>query len=269
MNNKDERTERSERTATRVLVALDCAYPSSEALQELVGLLGTEQVELTGLYIEDEDLFRAASFPGLREISLTGQMLELNADRLRGDIDRDLARIRRAFEELADRLRLRHRFAVARGRLADALSEAASESDFVVVSRTVRVSGLRTRPAPCFDPLLKQAKGVLFVNEPWASGSSVIVLGAEPAALAAAAHIAEAEHIRLVVALPQHVPQPASLPQGAHLVRITDRGVTAVAELCLRREARLLVLPADAGLETGALLALLLDRVSCSVLKLA
>jgi hypothetical protein len=255
----------SERRETRVLVALDCAHPSTEALEQLVRLLGAEHLELTGLYIEDEDLLRAAGIPGLREISLSGHVSELTADRLRGDMDRDLARIRGAFEQLAERLRLRHHFSVARGRLADALSAAASESDFVVVSRTVRVSGLRTRAGPYFDLLLKQPKGILFVNEPWASGSSVIVLGTEPAALAAAAGIAEAEHVRLVVALLQHIPQPESLPHGAQVVRIADRGVNAIAELCLRRDARLLVLPADAGLDTGAVL----DRVSCSVLKLA
>ena len=85
--------------------------------------------------------------------------------------------MRKAFEALAHELSLRCRVEVARGRLSEALCTAASESDFVLVSRTVRTSGLRPRTAPQFGPLLHQTRRVLFVNEPWASGSTVVVLG--------------------------------------------------------------------------------------------
>jgi hypothetical protein len=258
----------NERIHTRVLVALDCDRPSSDALQRLPQLLGSESLELTGLYVEDEDLMRAARLPGLREISLAGHETELTLDRLEQELTRDLARIRSAFEDAAKQLQLRARFEVARGRIAEALCAAASQSDFVLVSRALRTSGLRPRAAPQFGQLASQARRILFVNEPWASGTSIVVLGADPEALAAGLRLAEAESLDLVVAVPHAAAAPRTLPPKTTLVRVPYWSEDAIANLCMRHDARLLIVPPDTGLETGALLTGLLDRLPCSLLKL-
>ena len=235
----------SERDVTRVLIAFDCAQPGSEVLRRLPQLLGSEQLALTGLYVEDEDLLRAARLPGLREISPTGQLLELSLERIERELEADHARIRARFEEVARDLRFHHSFEVTRGRLTDAICAAAERSDFVLVSRTLRASGLQPRPAPQFGPLLAQAKSVLFVNEPWSSGHAVVVLGA-------------------VAAEP-----PATLPREAVVERLPEWSEDAIARLCSHHDARLLVVAPGEPLDTAALLAGLMDRLPCSLLKLA
>ena len=258
-----------EPSRTRVLVALDNGHPSSEALQQLAQLLDAESLELIGLYVEDENLRRAARLPGLREISLSGQELELSLERIEADVARDLVRIRSGFEHTARALRLRCRFEVARGYIAEALCAAATKSDFVLVSRTLRASGLRGRSAPHFGPLVSQARRILFVNEPWASGKSVIVLGNDPVAIATGRRLAEAESLELVVALPHFSGAPRELPPQATIARLPDWSEDAIANLCLRHDARLLIVAEGADLDTAALLTGLLDRLPCSLLKLA
>lgn len=259
----------NERLRKRVLVALDCTHPSGETLRQLPRLLGSAPLEITGLYIEDEDLMRAARLPGLREISLTGQIVELDLDRLRRDIAAELATVRKAFEELARELSLHCRVEVARGRVSETLCTAASESDFVLVSRTVRTSGLRPRTAPQFGPLLHQTRRVLFVNEPWASGTTVIVLGDDREAIDTGKRLADAEGLRLIVALPRSAPLPPGLPDACEIVRLSDRSEDAIADLCQQRDARLLIVPGDDDLDTATLLTGLMDRLPCSLLKLA
>jgi hypothetical protein len=226
-------------------------------------------MEITGLYVEDEDLMRAARLPGLREISLSGHIAELDFGRLQRDIAAELATVRKALEELAHELRMRCRVEVARGRLAEALSAAACESDFVVVSRTLRASGLRPRAGVQFGPLLHQIERILFVNEPWASGTSVIVLGADREALDTGKRVADAEGLRLIVALARTAALPEHLPDSCDIVRIADWSEDAIAELCLQRDARLLIVRGDQTLDVATLLTRLMDRLPCSLLKLA
>jgi len=258
----------TDNTDTRVLVALDFAHPSGELLQRLPELLGSTHLELTGFYVEDEDLLRAARLPGLREISLAGQELELSLDRLQRDLAMEVQRVRSAFESIARELSMRCRFEVARGQAAEALSQAASASDFVIVTRTLRASGLRPRRGPQFGPLLQCSRRILFVNEPWASGTTVVVLGDDPAALAAGRRIARTEALGLVVAVRASMPVPEDLPAEARVVRLTEWTEDAIAHLCLVQDARLLITPGDDSFDTTALLCSLMDRLPCSLLKL-
>lgn len=72
-------------TRTRVLISFDCGRPSFELLQLLPRLLGAKPLELIGLYVEDEDLLRAAALPCLREVSLNGQVAEMDVNRLQDE----------------------------------------------------------------------------------------------------------------------------------------------------------------------------------------
>ncbi len=258
----------SETIYTRVLIAFDCAHPSHEVLLQLPHLIGSENLELTGLYVEDEDLMRAASLPGLREISLSGQELDLTLERLQEEMAADLSGIREAFESIARTMRLRYHFEVARGRITEALCDAAQHSDFVLVTRTLRHSGLRPRMGQQFGPLLAQTKRILFVNEPWASGTAIVVVGDDAATIDAGARLAAAEALKLVIALPAGAEIPPAAPAASIIVRLTRWNEDTIADLCLARDARLLILPGDESLDAGALLAGLMDRLPCSLLKL-
>ncbi len=259
--------------AARVLMALDRHEPDEAVLRAVAALLDPGQLDVTALYVEDEDLLRAANLPGLQEISLSGERTALDPVRIAGEMAREATAARRAFDGLAARLirehgRLQHRFRVARGQLAEEIARAAGESDFVMISRTVRTSCLHARVGRSFAALLRQPRHVLFVNEPWATGSSVVVLHGSRLALDYADRLARTEGLRLVVAVPP-VASEAELPAGAEARQLASWEEEAVAELCLREDARLLVLAELPGLDWSELLVSLMDRLPCSVLKLA
>jgi hypothetical protein len=258
----------SSETFIRVLAAIDYSSPSREVLQQLPRLLGSESIEITGLFIEDEDLLRAANLPGLREVSLSGQEIELDIERVRRQTAEEIDRMRRAFGTVARGLRMRHRFEIARGRLAESLCRAAEQSDFVLITRSVRASGLRARRGLQFRELLDQPKDVLFVNEPWASGRSIVVLDGDAEALRVGTRLTEVEGLELVVALPEAAPTPEWLADDCRIVRVRDWSEDTIADLCLAADARLLILPAQQPLQWSELLMHLMDRLPCSLLKL-
>jgi hypothetical protein len=257
----------------RVLVTFDCSHPDEAVLRQLAELLAAEALELTGLFVEDEDLLRAAALPGLREISLSGAESGLDPDRLARELARDAETARQTFQRLAQTLakrhgRLRHRFLVTRGRTAEEIHRAAAEADFVLVTRALRASGFRPRLGRTFQELVRQPVNLMFVNEPWASGSSVVVLHGSPAALDYAARLAESEGLRLVVAVPAVEPADA-LPAGAVIRHLPDWAEERLADLCLTEDARLLVMTTRPDVDWAELLVSLMDRLPCSLLKLA
>jgi hypothetical protein len=253
----------------RLLVALDSRTPDVGALRLLARLGDGGPLDVTCLFVEDEDLARAAALPGLREVSLTGQVQTLDPERIAREVAADAEAARQAFARLAAELArehraLEHRFLVTRGRLAEEFHRAAAGSDLVMVTRALRTSGLRPRLGRSFLDLVREPKPVLFVNEPWASGSSVVVLGDGPETLARAGRLAEAEGLPLVAV----GPAGTSTPDGVRLHTLPDVSETSIAEACQAEDARLLVVPARADIDWPELLVSLLDRLPCSVLKL-
>ena len=259
-------------TTTRVLISFDCGHPSEELLQLLPRLLGTRPLELTGLYVEDEDLLRAAALPGLREVSLNGQVAEMDVDRLQKEQAAEASAIRSTFEAVAARMRMQHRFLVTRGRASEELTRIADDSDFVLITRALRTSGLRPRSGVHYDRLLRQSRNILFVNEPWRSGSSVVVLGGTGDSLDVARRFSEAETLTVVLAA--KAPEPHGLEtdprllDGERRVTLAEWTEEAIADLCLAQDARLLIVPKTHPLNWEELLPRLMDRLPCSVLKL-
>jgi len=253
-------------------VAPDAAGPEQAVLGMLGAMEGQVRLDVTCLYVEDADLLAAARLPGLREVSLAGEESSLDPARLSMDMQRAAAAAEQHFQRTARQLarlhaHLDHRFQVARGRLAEELNRAAVDADLVVLSRALRATGLRPRTGRSFLDLLRQPGAVLLINEPWASGSAVVVLGDSQGAVDHAARLADLEGLSLVVALRRADGSPA-VPQGARVRTLEDWDETAVAELCHAVNARLLVAPDATGMDWAGLLASLVDRLPCSVLKL-
>jgi len=252
---------------SRVLVVLEGVEPSNDTLAQLSRVLGTNALELVGLFVEDEDLYRAVRLPVFRDVSLTGEVLDSDHDRLQRDIDGELRRLSVNFETAVRAFRYQCHVEVVRGHWLDTLSEVAQQFALVLVSRTERVSGLQHRSVPEFQLLLKPGRNVLIVNEPWSSGRSVVVVGADPQALHAGDRIAQPERLDLVVVLSAGDPVPKDLPEGAVVVRINDWTEAAVTNICKRWDARLLVAREEPW--NHSILAGLLDRLPCSLLRLA
>ena len=259
-------------TITRVLISFDCGHPSEELLQLLPRLLGTRPLELTGLYVEDEDLLQAAALPCLREVSLNGQVAAMDVNRLQQEQAAEASAIRRTFEAVAARMQMQHRFLVTRGRASEELTRIADDSDFVLITRALRTSGLRPRSGVHYDGLLRRSRNILFVNEPWKSGSSVVVLGGTGDSLEVARRFSEAESLTVVLAAKASEPQsPEADPkllQGERRVTLAEWTEQAIADLCLAEDARLLIVPETHPVDWAELLPTLVDRLPCSVLQL-
>jgi len=259
-------------TRSRVLISFDCGRPSEELLRLLPRLLGAKPLELIGLYVEDEDLLRAAALPCLREVSLNGHVAEMDVDRLQDQQAAEASAIRRTFEEVAGRMQIQHRFLVTRGRASEELIRVAADSDFVMITRALRTSGLRPRRGLHYDALLRDPRNILFVNEPWRSGSAVIVLGGSEDSLAVARRFSEAEALTVVLATPKAGAQGSAaeseLLAGERRVTLQEWSEEAIAELCLAQDARLLIIPRTQPLDWAKLLPRLMDRLPCSVLQL-
>lgn len=263
-------TEPAESTK-RVLLTLDCGTIDEDSLRALKLLTEDEDVEVTGLYVEDEDLFRAARLPGMAEVLVSGEVTTLDHDHLTAQITREAQRARSQFETFVRNLRLRGSFQIARGRVVEKLVEAAANSDYVVVSRSLRTSGLRTRHGSQFEPLIQGQRNLLFVNEPWRSGSSIVVLcEANPSqcerALAIARKFAAQDNLNLLIALPQA--NGHALDPVFQQVVMQNWNEAAVAELCETADARLLIVPPTSHLDWRQLLLALVDRLPCSLLRL-
>ena len=259
---------------TRVLLTLDCGAVDADSLRAAKLIAADGQLEITGLYVEDEDLYRAAQLPGATEVSSAGQISVLDHDALAVQIGQEAQRARMQFEKLAGVLKLPFSFRIARGRLVETLLNAAAKSDLVVVSRSLRTSGLRARHASEFRPLIEQQRSLLFINEPWRSGRAVIVLCESPSprserALLAGKRIAEDDDLRLLMAVPQGFePADSARPAGVELLVLPEWTEAAIVDLCETSDARLLVVPAGQHIDWRTMLLRLVDRLSCSLLKL-
>ncbi|MCB1685864.1 MAG: hypothetical protein KDI31_15325 [Pseudomonadales bacterium] len=258
---------------TRILISFDCDSIAPDVLEMLAVLGDGQNMELTGLFVEDEDLLRAARLPGLREVSLTGEVRNLSVDQISRQLSQQATQAKARFEASVRKLNYTGNFRIVRGHALEPVAAAARGSDLVVITRSLRSSGLRARLGLAFETIVSEHSNVLFVNEPWASGSSVIALCESPEggcarALATARRFAEREDLDLVIALPAGTGADPQVNSRERVVRLSDWGETGIVALCEREDARLLVLSPSKQLDWRNLLVRLMDRLSCSLLRL-
>ena len=257
----------------QVVFVFDCGSADLAALRAIRPLAGGVVPRVMGLFIEDEALYGAAALPGVVEVSLASLKAEhLDPARMRQDLERHAQEMRSRFEQSAQHLRLHHSFKTLRGEPAEMLSNVAGRSDFVVLCRPQRGAGFRSRRLVHLDHLMSRYRQLMFVNEPWETGSRVVVVagGATPAgdyAVGKGADIAAAEGLEFVIATAADASR--RLDQAAvpgRLVALEEISEATIVTLCQREDARLLVVDVDEQLDWQALLDRLLDRLACSLL---
>jgi hypothetical protein len=256
----------------QVLFVLDCGAREAEVLRTVPFLSDPGTMEVKGLFIEDEDLLGAARLPGVTEISITNlETKELDPARIAHDLTRQAQHAQNIFEASARKLKLRHSFEVSRGRTGEALVKAAMTSDVVVICRPLRASGLRARRGAEFAALIAEHARILFVNEPWSTGTSIVAVNVDEApssreALQRAHTIASNESLDLVLATLPNAPTADSAWPVDQTVELAQATEETLIELCQRCDARLLVVPPIDGVDWQKLLVGLLDKLSCSLL---
>jgi len=252
--------------ALRVVVALDPGAPRDEAFEAVAALLDPARTELTALFIEDDNLTRLATLPGVREVRTGPEPRTRSLDP--AALDRQLAeraaRIRRTCERAAARQRLRLAdFLVRRGEVLAELERAARDTELLVVGRSLRSAAARSwlgaTPERVTDRLgSAPAGGLLFVHEPWRTGTSVLLLAGVGTADDSERALEQARTLAAAEALPLHRLDDPALGVD----------VAALADACARTDARVLVLPRSAVADATAL-ARLLAELPASVLLTA
>jgi nucleotide-binding universal stress UspA family protein len=219
----------------RILVAIDASAASLDALAAAASLAARLGSELSGLFVEDEDLLRLAGLPFGDVFPTTGGGRE-RLDRTSAEAAlRALAsRAREALERTASSHQVACSFRVTRGRVVREVLAAAEAADLVVlgatghgrsapgaVGQTARAAAGRARA-----PVLLLSRGSRL-----AGGAVVAVDDGTPSgtrAVAAARRLSQADRPPAIVCTP-------------------DGRAPAIVDAIARLAAALVVLPAEAA----------------------
>jgi len=120
----------------RILLALDASPGSLAALEGAVDLAAKIEAELSGVFVEDEDLMRMAESPYARQILYPSAA---GTPTSRVSVERELKsqaeRARDTLARAAQRAHIRWSFRVVRGQVTPQLLAAAGEGDLLAVGR--------------------------------------------------------------------------------------------------------------------------------------
>ncbi len=120
----------------RVLVALDSSAASGTTLEIAAGLAAASACELSGLFVEDQDLLRLAELPFAQEIQLTRAISRtLAPEQLLRDLHAQAESFRAAMARQAQHHRLAWSFQITRGRSDEAILLAAMAGDIIAMAR--------------------------------------------------------------------------------------------------------------------------------------
>ena len=128
-----------ERSIRKILVALDSSIHSTAALEASVELAARLEAELTGLFIEDVNLFRLAEFPFAREISFFSPTLRrIDLADLQRQVRAQANRMRSLLSAYATRAGIAWDFRIVRGTVTAEVMTAAAEADLIVLGKRGR-----------------------------------------------------------------------------------------------------------------------------------
>ncbi|MGI9327605.1 MAG: hypothetical protein ACR2PZ_20470 [Pseudomonadales bacterium] len=257
---------------SQVLIVSDASRTEHNLVREIHLLLGSERISLKGLFIEDEEVLRATGLPIVKEVSHAGEVRDLTQDRLRQEFLQVASSLKHTLSNIANEMGYSSSFEVVKGSHSVELARAAADVDFVVFARAHLPGYLRPRRGPDLVPLLSQAKSLLVVNEPWLSGRSVVVVYegmASAEALRLAGGYARSAALDLIVVTPEGAQNPEEEAYATAQQVEMECTESALATLCQARDARLLVFSHSDSLQLANMLPELVDRVPCSILRLA
>ena len=120
----------------RILVALDASADSAAALEAAVALAARLEAELTGLFVEDIEVVRAAGFPFAREIRVFQRApRSIDATELEAQLRARARAIERTLARSAGEADVTFRFRRVRGRVDAEVLAATGDVDLVVLGR--------------------------------------------------------------------------------------------------------------------------------------
>jgi nucleotide-binding universal stress UspA family protein len=155
----------------RILVALDASHHSLAALEAAVELAVGMRAELSGLYVEDVNLLRAAGSPATWQVHypyISGT--QLDAERMARQLRAQASQARRALVSACERRKVKWSFQIVRGEVAHEVVAAAEEADMLILGKVSRPLVRQIRlgstalaaaiQAPCCVLLLQRDEGI-------------------------------------------------------------------------------------------------------------
>ncbi len=121
----------------RILVAADASPQSQAALAAAVQLAAAVEAEVEGLFVEDEQVLRAAGLPFTAEVRTHSQPpTPLSDRRMERQLRRQAERAEAALQRTAESLDVPHSFQVVTGAVTQELRAAAAEADLLALGKT-------------------------------------------------------------------------------------------------------------------------------------
>lgn len=148
----------TERTMHRRLIVELChGGADARTLRAVAEFAALLELDLHGLFIEDEALLLLAELPFVREIRLpTHEWQKVEAGRIAGELRRAAENAQRLLHEIAAALGVPHAFEVRRGDPAEIIAVIASGSDIIVIAEPAAPGG---RLAPALSRVQAAAHG--------------------------------------------------------------------------------------------------------------
>lgn len=130
---RKETEDNGEAPQARIVVGLDTSLVTRDALALAARLAASVDARLKGIFVEDENLLHLADLPFAREISFSGEIRELDAERMLRAMKAQAESARRMLARIASEAHIDWSFDVRRGRPLAALAEHAVEDDTLVI----------------------------------------------------------------------------------------------------------------------------------------
>lgn len=194
----------------RVIIQLDAASETREAIDTAARLAALAQAPLQGIFVEDEDLLGLANLPFARHVTLGTGTERLIPEHVERQLRVVAERARRDLDTAAERHGVAWSFEIVRGSSERALA-GASERDLIVAGALTRPVAGQFRLGCRWWPSISAAPGpFLLARRRWeANGGVLIVLRDESQGsvrlLETAVGIAEARNPNLTVIGPADV----------------------------------------------------------------
>lgn len=253
---------------TRIVYAADRVPSDDAALRAIEVLTGSRQLQIQSVFIRDSNLTRAATLSLTREVSREGTIRPLSPDNINAHFKATAERMRAYIERLAGQLGYAATFSEMEGLGLSAVEILGSAADFVAIVNPAPET--RSAPHNRTLPRIRCRTTTLFVNEPWLSGTTVLIAyegDQSSAALDVAERYALQTNRPLVLLTPSGL-ETTTLPPHHTVHKISGEwNEAAIASACRQLNAHLLVLgySTSEAWESGP--SYLINSTSCSILE--
>lgn len=118
---------------SRIVIGLDTNFTAQEALMLAARLAASVDARLKGVFVEDENLLSLCGLPFAREVSFSGEVRTIDAERMLRAMRAQAETARRLLQRVAAEAHVDWSFDVLRGRSLAALAAAAQAEDTLVI----------------------------------------------------------------------------------------------------------------------------------------